>query len=274
MKKIQGGCLLDHLQFLNEIYPDRHKMAPIFDIATPFKMDQEAQNSILPPDLKKRKRKRKRQAVDKPFSALELRMQKMLSHLFTNQESPPKELILDNNKKARNSAMQCMSEATEHYPNSDICGQNSNAHLIEMTIKDRIYILPPKSEFLSMNVQSCLAPLENRKFQAILMDPPWQNKHVKRQKMLCKSYKMLENDDIFSQLPNMNLLLQDNGFLFIWCTNSSRHFEAIQSWLQKWDLQMKTVWYWLKVTKFGETVTPWNHPHKKPYERLGKIFNT
>ena len=104
---------------------------------------------------------------------------------------------------------------------------------------------------------------KENKFDLILMDPPWENKHVKRTLKRRKlqsyssdtidgdksdnTYEMLENDEIGSQLP-IPQLLKDNGILVIYCTNSRKHQRALEQWLKDWRLKSITKWFWLKVS--------------------------
>ena len=44
--------------------------------------------------------------------------------------------------------------------------------------------------------------------------------------------------------------------------------DSIQSWLKSWNLVILAKWYWLKVTRSGEPITSFQHPHKKPFEIL------
>ena len=103
-----------------------------------------------------------------------------------------------------------------------------------------------------------------KKFDLILMDPPWENKHVKRalkrreieekeqtsdsqRRIHNDGYEMLDNHTIGRSIP-MNNLLSENGLVVIYCTNSKRHQTAIQEWLTNWNLVQVTKWYWLKVS--------------------------
>ena len=103
-----------------------------------------------------------------------------------------------------------------------------------------------------------------KKFDLILMDPPWENKHVKRalkrrkieekvqtsdsqRRIYNDGYEMLDNHTIGRSIP-MNNLLSENGLVVIYCTNSKRHQTAIQEWLTNWNLVQVTKWYWLKVS--------------------------
>ena len=107
-------------------------------------------------------------------------------------------------------------------------------------------------------------------YDIVLMDPPWENKHVKRtlkrqktetnsnhaassnrinENRCYNTYEMLENDVICQQLP-IDQLLSPNGLAAIYCTNSKRHQTALSSWLQHWKLVHVTRWYWLKVNYY------------------------
>ena len=103
-----------------------------------------------------------------------------------------------------------------------------------------------------------------KKFDLILMDPPWENKHVKRalkrrkneekvqtsdtqQRIRNDGYEMLDNHTIGRSIP-MNNILSENGLAVIYCTNSKRHQTAIQEWLKNWNLAQITKWYWLKAS--------------------------
>ena len=104
--------------------------------------------------------------------------------------------------------------------------------------------------------------LDRKVFKVVLLDPPWINKHVKRQ----KTYQSMSNHDIIDSLPNVNDFINEESLVMFWCTPSEKMQKAIDDWLKIWNLVKKATWYWLKVTTFGEPVTKWEHPHKKPYE--------
>ena len=105
-----------------------------------------------------------------------------------------------------------------------------------------------------------------QKYDLILLDPPWENKHVKRtlkrrkieerlkndskeksfERTHTDSYEMLEND-IISEKLNIDGMPSPGGLLVIYCTNSDKHQKAIKEWLDRWKLVNLTKWYWLKV---------------------------
>ena len=106
-----------------------------------------------------------------------------------------------------------------------------------------------------------------KRFDLILIDPPWENKHVKRTlkrrkiqnslhhdiNLSSNTYEMLDNDTIESQLP-ITEILKNSGTLVIYCTNSRKHQVAIEKWLKHWQLTHVTTWLWLKVTNSGSVL--------------------
>ena len=123
-------------------------------------------------------------------------------------------------------------------------------------------ILPPKSKFRKQDVMN-LEEWDSSTYDLILMDPPWSNKHVKRVKMTGAGYMMMDNDDL-EKMPVIKLL-NDDGLLFVWCTNKLKHRAAVTAWFTSWGLSMVGTWYWVKVTKHGEMVTQFTQD-KQPYE--------
>merc|ERR1719341_1792608 len=76
-------------------------------------------------------------------------------------------------------------------------------------------------------------------------------------------YMMMDNDDL-AEMP-VRKLLNDDGLLFVWCTNKVKHRAAVTAWLSSWGVSMVGTWYWVKVTKHGEMVTQFSQ-NKQPYE--------
>ncbi|XP_064626510.1 N(6)-adenine-specific methyltransferase METTL4-like [Lineus longissimus] len=134
---------------------------------------------------------------------------------------------------------------------------------------DADYLIPPQSQFLMSDI-TCLRPLleDNKKFDVIVIDPPWKNKSVKRK----KKYKTLNEWD-FYDLPVAHLAA-DGCLLVIWVTNKQKQREFVKdSWFPHWSAVFEAEWHWIKVTRHGETVFPMESPHKKPYESiiLGRV---
>ena len=77
---------------------------------------------------------------------------------------------------------------------------------------------------------------------------------------------MMSNEDI-EALP-IPKLMSDSALLFVWCTVSKRHREAVAEWTRAWDLERIAEWTWLKVTRSGEPVVAMDKVHKQPFEFL------
>ncbi|XP_033737046.1 N(6)-adenine-specific DNA methyltransferase METTL4-like isoform X2 [Pecten maximus] len=201
---------------------------------------------------------------------------------------------LDNNLKAR-SAMKSVEQTDDHLQES--CYQTditSSLHLKGIALKnndsvmvssiinrpvhyhgadpavvsldDELYLLPPRCSFLLSDI-SCLGLLETNTefpcFDMIVMDPPWQNKSVKR----LKKYNSISNEDLLDiPIPRLGT---DNSLVVVWVTNRWQHIHFIKDTLfPGWSVQFVAEWHWVKVTKEGEMVYAFDSPHRKPYEVL------
>lgn len=99
------------------------------------------------------------------------------------------------------------------------------------------------------------------------MDPPWENKSVKRK----NEYPMFYMKRLLN-LP-MKQFYPKKGPKFcivgIWVTNNPKIIKFVkESLIVKWNLQYVTSWYWLKCTNNGVPVCPFNTVNRKPYEEL------
>nr|XP_057916191.1 N(6)-adenine-specific methyltransferase METTL4 isoform X2 [Doryrhamphus excisus] len=126
------------------------------------------------------------------------------------------------------------------------------------------YVIPPHAAFLLSDF-SRMQPLLRcgRKFDVIVMDPPWENKSVKRS----RRYRSLPS----SQLKRLPLpdLASPNCLVVTWVTNRARHLRFVRDELYPhWGVEVVAEWFWIKVTTEGHFVFPLDSPHKKPYEVL------
>ena len=264
IREVDQGCLVSHQAFINSLHKDLN-MEYLFNIKTPFLMDDQAKARAN--NLENNRRKRRKNHDVLKVDPIKAKCKKVLEDLhalglFSGE--PTTEDWIENNKSSREKAKGLLSQALSNYPMRDLIGINDSDEVTKLN--DR-YILPPNCGYYSCDIKDIESNLDQRKFKMILMDPPWENKHVKRHKNKIGGYHMLSNDDLIDKLPIPDLL-EDGGIVAIWCTNSQRHLEAIECWLQKWNLVKKATWYWLKITKYGQPITDWTHPHKKPYEQI------
>ncbi|KAM3928599.1 N(6)-adenine-specific methyltransferase METTL4 [Leptodactylus fuscus] len=125
------------------------------------------------------------------------------------------------------------------------------------------YLIPPRSSFLLSDI-SCMEPLLHyKKYSIIVIDPPWENKSVKRSKRY-DSLSPLE----MKQLPIPALAAPD-CLVITWVTNRQKHLRFVKEELYPhWSVRSVAEWHWVKITQSGEFVFPLDSVHKKPYEIL------
>ncbi|XP_041489633.1 N(6)-adenine-specific methyltransferase METTL4-like isoform X1 [Microtus oregoni] len=141
----------------------------------------------------------------------------------------------------------------------------NNANFSRMiNLMGQKYLLPPNSSFLLSDI-SCMQPLLNcsKTFDVIVIDPPWQNKSVKRS----NRYSCLSPQQI-KHMPVPKLAAAD-CLIVTWVTNRQKHLCFVKEELYpSWSVEVIAEWYWVKITRSGEFVFPLDSPHKKPYECL------
>ncbi|OBS82410.1 hypothetical protein A6R68_23599, partial [Neotoma lepida] len=96
--------------------------------------------------------------------------------------------------------------------------ENSSSFSKMITLMGQKYLLPPKSSFLLSDI-SCMQPLLNcsKTFDVIVIDPPWENKSVKRS----NRYNWLSPQQI-KQMPVPKLAAAD-CLVVTWVTNRQKH---------------------------------------------------
>ncbi|XP_063182729.1 N(6)-adenine-specific methyltransferase METTL4 isoform X3 [Chroicocephalus ridibundus] len=142
--------------------------------------------------------------------------------------------------------------------------ENSSNSAKIVVLMGQKYLVPPKSSFLLSDI-SCLQPLLNykKKYDVIVIDPPWENKSVKRS----NRYSYLSSWQI-KQIPVPALAAPD-CLVVIWVTNRQKHLRFVKDELYPhWSVKTLAEWHWVKITRAGEFVLPLDSLHKKPYEVL------
>ncbi|KAL7071108.1 hypothetical protein ACQ4LE_009812 [Meloidogyne hapla] len=148
-----------------------------------------------------------------------------------------------------------------------------NKNLSKFILINSIYLIPPNCSFCIgdvSNINQLNSKFEMNSFDFIIIDPPWQNRTVKRQ----KTYKILSNNP---QSFNSNLLifnipipsiLTQNGLLCLWITNSEKIFKIALNLIKNWKLKLIAKWHWLKICKSGDPICEFNPSHKVPFETI------
>ncbi|XP_077365353.1 N(6)-adenine-specific methyltransferase METTL4 isoform X2 [Festucalex cinctus] len=133
-----------------------------------------------------------------------------------------------------------------------------------MMLMGEEYVIPPRAAFLLSDF-SRMQPLlrYGRKFDVIVVDPPWENKSVKRS----RRYTCLPSSQL-KKLP-VPCLASPDSLVVTWVTNRPSHLRFVREELYPhWGVEPVAQWFWVKVTADGQFVFPLDSPHKKPYEVL------
>ncbi|XP_076829515.1 N(6)-adenine-specific methyltransferase METTL4 [Brachyhypopomus gauderio] len=176
----------------------------------------------------------------------------MAKQFLTDEDSTPTQVV--KGRADLDARLNLFSRITE----------NPDSHAREVTLMGERYFLPPRSHFLMSDIMR-LQPLVNsgEKFDLIVLDPPWENKSVKRS----SRYSFLPSSQL-KQLP-VSQLSAAGCVVVTWVTNRPRHLRFVREELYPhWGVKDVVQWLWVKVTRTGEFVFPLDSPHKKPYEAL------
>ncbi|KAJ8928943.1 hypothetical protein NQ314_018423 [Rhamnusium bicolor] len=137
------------------------------------------------------------------------------------------------------------------------------------TIDNSIFVFPANSIFFSKDISEIEMYLHEKKYDLILLDPPWWNKYIRRKRKKCgNAYGMLYNDD-FKNIP-IDKLLKDSGIVVVWCTNSPHHLNNLVTEIfPKWKVEFGGKWYWIKITSMGKPICNFSlPPGKQPFEQI------
>lgn len=141
---------------------------------------------------------------------------------------------------------------------------NRSDSALLVTLMGEEYVIPSHSAFLLSDFTR-LQPLIHyeTKFDLIVIDPPWENKSVKRS----RRYNALPSSQV-KKLP-IPLLASSECLVVTWVTNRLSHLRFVRDELYPhWGVEVIAEWFWVKVTTSGQFVFPLDSEHKKPYEVL------
>uniref|UniRef100_A0A914UIV4 Methyltransferase-like protein 4 n=1 Tax=Plectus sambesii TaxID=2011161 RepID=A0A914UIV4_9BILA len=293
-------AILDDWAYHDNVYK-QSRFAPkkvLYDISEPFRMDSQVAALEKTKNEGKERRKRKRPQlncyVDPKFQQTCEHVAAVHADIVNLGQSffhEKQEDSFTNNKDARAAAnelsgldaLPCSSGQMSSFVEVDLVGsnslewrddccvlwRNSSDDCIMIELSNSKYVLPPRSAFILGDASLSRHLIQSsRTFDFILLDPPWENKAVKRQKTYATSFE----DDLLS-LP-IDTLLAENGLVAIWVTNNQRLQRFVEGkLLAKWNLQKLARWHWLKLTTRGEFVCDFKPHYKVPFERIRIRFN-
>ncbi|XP_037283928.2 methyltransferase like 4 isoform X2 [Rhipicephalus microplus] len=242
----------------------------LFDVRTPMRMDSAAEKLVAGT----RRRKFKWRSSDdnpltdfvKPCSWIAEASERIVraaldaGHLEPGLASD--EEVLENNRTARAAAADALAAASglDACPSLPVGCSAPHARLIHF--RGQPAWLPANARVQIGDIQD-LAPFLTGSFDFILLDPPWANKSARRK----RAYSMLPRRQLLSSVPLKRLASPQGCLVAVWCTTNGAHLRFVaRELLPSWGLTYLATWYWVKVTKHGEPVRPFDCPHKKPYE--------
>ncbi|KAM3843328.1 N(6)-adenine-specific methyltransferase METTL4 [Diretmus argenteus] len=142
--------------------------------------------------------------------------------------------------------------------------ENSTDWAMVVSLMGERYVIPPHAAFFLSDFTR-MQPLVHygKKFELIVMDPPWENKSLKRS----RRYSSLPSSQL-KRLP-IPLLASPSCLVVTWVTNRPSHLRFVRDELYPhWGVEVLAEWFWVKVTRSGQFVFPLDSQHKKPYEVL------
>ncbi|XP_066986302.1 N(6)-adenine-specific methyltransferase METTL4 isoform X2 [Macrobrachium rosenbergii] len=296
----KNGVVLDHEAWILKMYKDNltsnveksekgvEIFQQLFDLRTPFLMDGQAEKFAKEMECMKsssepQKKKKKITSISDESLVQKHKRFEEISHIMEVLTVlqimpefkkffcyfPSAEDFRSNNRPVRDARKRFMeaSDVQLPVPNKGSTGHKQQTLILE----DNEYILPPNAEYICDDVRNILSHTSKNKYDLIVMDPPWWNKYIRRRRSASRSddgYAMLSVADIL-RIP-LKELLTEGGLLVVWCTNNDTQIKELREGLHKWDVDLIATWFWLKLTRGGEPVTPlcMQAHGKLPYERI------
>lgn len=165
----------------------------------------------------------------------------------------------------------------------DEAAENTNGKANNGSILFRV---PPKAAFTLTSMSSQPVSFPNlrpylpsgKRFDFIIMDPPWPNRSVHRSEHYRTSPSFSGLQALIGGILKEHLD-PTAGIAAIWTTNSAKSRSAARGALQKAGLQPFEEWVWIKTTTKGQPVTTLRGLWRQPFEvlvlgKLGKQNDT
>lgn len=143
------------------------------------------------------------------------------------------------------------------------------------------YKIPPNSKFLLSKIEDPTAPTFSMaaltvypissatagpgQFDFVLLDPPWENRSVRRS---TKYDTMHDSGPMVVLRAILGQHVAPGALVACWITNKASVRETALEAFQTWDVQLIEEWAWLKTTVGGLPVTQIDGLWRKPYEVL------
>ncbi|KAF6229285.1 hypothetical protein HO133_007401 [Letharia lupina] len=102
-------------------------------------------------------------------------------------------------------------------------------------------------------------------FDFVLLDPPWENRSVRRS---ARYDTMHDSDPMVVLQAMLGQHIAPGALVGCWVTNKASVRDTALDAFQTWDMQLIEEWAWLKTTVGGLPVTQIDGLWRKPYELL------
>uniref|UniRef100_A0AAV1VAA3 Methyltransferase-like protein 4 n=1 Tax=Peronospora matthiolae TaxID=2874970 RepID=A0AAV1VAA3_9STRA len=140
---------------------------------------------------------------------------------------------------------------------------NRTDRVLVATVNGVKVLLPPGSSFAQRDVRE-LHCIQLGRYKLVVVDPPWHNKSVARG----KQYNTFDHTELV-QIDIPRIADTAGCILAIWVTNRPRYMTYLREQaLPSWGFKFHACWYWLKLGKNGELVSPLDSTHRLPVETL------
>ena len=141
-----------------------------------------------------------------------------------------------------------------------------------------VYHIPPSSTFLQSSIQVGLASFHEAAslllpagrtgvFDLLLLDPPWENRSVRR-----TSAYYTSGDagpfDMMTIMPLLQDLTDKDTIVGVWITNKQSIRASVMTAMTLCGFGLIARWNWLKIAANGEPIYPLDGVWRKPYEIL------
>ncbi|CAD6567445.1 MAG: hypothetical protein ASARMPRED_000834 [Alectoria sarmentosa] len=143
------------------------------------------------------------------------------------------------------------------------------------------YKIPPNARFLLSEIGEATAPAFSMaalttypsasatagqgQFDFVLLDPPWENRSVRRS----ARYKTMHDSDPMLVLRAMlGQHIAPGALVACWITNKASVRDTALEAFQAWDVQLVEEWAWLKTTAGGLPISQIDGLWRKPFEVL------
>ena len=198
-----------------------------------------------------------------------------LSESGTSVQSIEEPLILSSNSKTKACTYSSMRTITNRLVH--------NPHFTPFFLQcsEVNYKIPPNAKFLLSKVGESMAPAFSMaaltmypgssatagpgQFDFVLLDPPWENRSVRRS---AKYETVHDSDPMVILRAMLGQHLAPSALVACWITNKASVRDVALESFQAWNVRLVEEWAWLKTTVCGLPVNQIDGIWRKPYEVL------